>query len=93
MGVGVGEAALSPAAYSLLADSFHKKRLGRALSVYYAGGGVGAGIAFLAGGGVDQRYFGMAGLSATRWRSAHMAGCIFHRGVTRHPDRAIALAV
>lgn len=50
VGVGVGEATLSPAAYSLLADCFDKKRLGRAISVYYAGGGVGAGIAFLAGG-------------------------------------------
>ena len=31
VGVGVGEAALSPAAYSMIADLFPKERLGRAL--------------------------------------------------------------
>jgi MFS family permease len=50
IGVGVGEAALSPAAYSLLADCFDRQRLGRAISVYFAGGGIGAGLAFLVGG-------------------------------------------
>lgn len=50
MGVGVGEAALSPAAYSLIADYFPKERLGRALGVYTAGAFLGAGIAFLVGG-------------------------------------------
>ena len=32
IGVGVGEAALSPAAYSLISDSFAPSRLGRALA-------------------------------------------------------------
>ena len=52
MGVGIGEAALSPAAYSLIADTFPKERLGRALSVYTAGAFFGAGTAFLVGGAV-----------------------------------------
>jgi MFS family permease len=52
MGVGVGEAALSPAAYSVIADYFPKERLGRALGVYTAGAFFGAGIAFLVGGAV-----------------------------------------
>ena len=33
MGVGVGEAALSPAAYSMITDSFPKSKLGLALSL------------------------------------------------------------
>lgn len=50
MSVGVGEAALSPAAYSMIADSFPKDKLGRALSVYSTGSVIGAGLAFLIGG-------------------------------------------
>jgi MFS family permease len=50
VGVGVGEAALSPAAYSMLADYFPPKRLARALSVYSAAIYVGSGVALIAGG-------------------------------------------
>jgi len=50
VGVGVGEAALSPSAYSMISDLFPREKLGRALGVYQAGALFGAGIAFLAGG-------------------------------------------
>ncbi|KVC48977.1 MFS transporter [Burkholderia pseudomultivorans] len=50
MGVGVGEAALSPGAYSMLADYFPKEKLGRAIAVYSLGSFVGGGVAFLIGG-------------------------------------------
>ncbi len=50
MGVGVGEAALSPAAYSMIADLFPKKKLAMANSVYNMGIFIGAGLAFLIGG-------------------------------------------
>lgn len=50
VGVGVGEAALSPAAYSMIADYFPREKLGRALGVYQAGAFFGAGLAFLVGG-------------------------------------------
>jgi MFS family permease len=50
MSVGVGEAALSPAAYSMLADLFPKSKLGRAVGVYSLGSFIGGGIAFLVGG-------------------------------------------
>ena len=50
MGVGVGEAALSPAAYSMIADLFSKSRLGFALGVYSVGSLIGTGLAFLIGG-------------------------------------------
>ncbi len=50
MGVGVGEAALSPAAYSMIADLFPKRKLAMANSVYNMGIFIGAGLAFLIGG-------------------------------------------
>jgi MFS family permease len=54
VGVGVGEAALSPAAFSIIADSFPPDRLSRALSVYSVGVYLGAGLAFIIGGAVIQ---------------------------------------
>ncbi|WP_439486413.1 spinster family MFS transporter [Blastomonas fulva] len=48
--VGVGEAALSPAAYSLITDIFPRRRLGTALAVYQVGLYLGAGLAFIIGG-------------------------------------------
>lgn len=54
MGVGVGEAALSPAAYSIISDSFPKSRLGFALGVYSIGSFIGSGLAFLIGGTVIE---------------------------------------
>lgn len=52
MGVGVGEATLSPAAYSIIADSFPKRRLGLAMGVYGLGSAIGAGLAFMIGAAV-----------------------------------------
>ena len=52
VGVGVGEAALTPAAYSMIADYFPKERLGRALAVYQSGAFLGAALAFILGGAV-----------------------------------------
>lgn len=49
MGVGVGEAALSPAAYSLITDYFPPNRLATAISVYSMGIYLGTGLAYLAG--------------------------------------------
>ena len=54
IGVGVGEAALSPAAYSLIADSFPAERPATAISVYFMGVYLGSGLAFLVGGLVIQ---------------------------------------
>lgn len=54
VGVGVGEAALSPAAFSLLADYFPPQRLARAVSTYSTGVYFGAGLALLIGGTVIQ---------------------------------------
>ncbi len=50
LGVGVGEAALSPAAYSIITDYFPKNKLATAISVYGAGVYIGSGLAVLIGG-------------------------------------------
>jgi len=50
VGVGVGEASLSPSAYSLITDYFRPQRLALAISVYGAGIYLGSGMAFLLGG-------------------------------------------
>ena len=50
MGVGVGEASLSPAAYSLITDYFPPHRLATAISVYSMGIYLGTGLAYLLGG-------------------------------------------
>src|SRR5271163_4923268 len=50
IGVGVGEAALSPAAYSIITDSFPRSKLGGAFGVYNVGITIGAGTALLVGG-------------------------------------------
>lgn len=50
VGVGVGEAALSPSAYSLISDYFPKERRATAISVYSMGIYIGSGLAFLLGG-------------------------------------------
>lgn len=54
VGVGVGEAALSPAAYSLITDYFPRKSLARALSVYTIGVTIGSGLAYIIGGAVIE---------------------------------------
>ena len=54
MGVGVGEAALSPAAYSLLTDYFPKERRATAISVYSMGIYLGSGLALVVGGVVTR---------------------------------------
>jgi len=54
MGVGIGEAALSPCAFSMITDSFPKERLGTALSVYTMGIQLGSGLALIIGGLIAQ---------------------------------------
>ena len=48
--VGVGEASLNPAVYSLIPDYFPPHRRGFATALYATGVSIGGGIAFLAGG-------------------------------------------
>jgi len=52
IGVGIGEATLSPASYSLISDLFPKDKLSRALSLYGLGIPIGSGLALMIGGQV-----------------------------------------
>ena len=52
MGVGIGEAALSPPAHSLLSDLYPRRLLPRALSIYTLGITIGGGMAYMIGGWV-----------------------------------------
>ncbi len=52
MGVGIGEATLNPAAYSLLPDLVRRERLGVAFATFGLGVYAGAGLALLIGGQV-----------------------------------------
>jgi predicted MFS family arabinose efflux permease len=61
VGVGIGEAACSPPAQSLLSDYFPPERRGTALSVFALGVPIGIMIGYLAGGWINH-YFG--------WRTA-----------------------
>ena len=54
VGVGVGEAGLNPASFSILSDLFPKERLGAALSVFYIGNLLGSSLALIVGGTVVQ---------------------------------------
>jgi MFS family permease len=75
VGVGIGEASASPAAYSLLQDYFPREKRATALAIYSAGIYVGVGASLIFGGAViaywDTHYteatqpFGLAGWQVT----------------------------
>jgi MFS family permease len=50
IGVGVGEATLSPSAYSMISDYFPKEKLSLAMAVFTMGNLTGVGLAMLLGG-------------------------------------------
>ncbi len=55
MGVGVGEATLSPSAYSIITDYFPKRKLAIAMSVFTMGIFLGSGLALAIGAGLVAR--------------------------------------
>lgn len=61
IGVGVGEAGLTPPAHSLISDYYEPERRASAIAIYQASGPVGLMVGFLAGGWINQ-FFG--------WRTA-----------------------
>ncbi|MBU0670259.1 MAG: MFS transporter [Alphaproteobacteria bacterium] len=76
IGVGVGEASASPAAYSLISDWFPKKMRGTALAIYSAGLYIGGGISLLIGGliveGWNKAYPGGGPLGLVGWQAAFL---------------------
>lgn len=63
VGVGLGEAALVPAAMSLLAAYFPRQQLGRAVSLFTAGASLGKSAALIGGGAVLAVFAGRGGLA------------------------------
>ena len=61
VGVGIGEAALSPPAYSMIADYFPRERLGTAIGVYSLGIYLGSGVAMMVGGWITGLVSGESG--------------------------------
>ena len=99
VGVGVGEAALSPAAYSMIADYFPRESRATAISVYSMGIYLGSGLAFLLGGLVvkfasEQGMVDLPIVGATRpWQVVFfilgIAGVVFSLAflLVREPQR------
>ncbi|MDK2760450.1 MAG: MFS transporter [Sphingopyxis sp.] len=52
MGVGIGEAGISPAAHSMIADYFPPSRLSLPITLYSIGGSAGSGLALIFGGSI-----------------------------------------
>ncbi|HEY8514411.1 MAG TPA: MFS transporter [Candidatus Binatia bacterium] len=78
IGVGVGEASASPAAFSLLSDTFPPARRATALAIYSSGIYVGAGLGLFIGGlivdGWDSAWAGLEPpLGLHGWQVAFLA--------------------
>lgn len=77
IGVGVGEATASPAAYSLISDLFPKRLRATALAIYSSGLYLGGGLSLLIGGLIVERwnaaYPGGGPLGLAGWQAAFMA--------------------
>ncbi len=77
IGVGVGEASASPAAYSLISDWFPKKMRATALAIYSAGLYLGGGISLLIGGLIVEQwnasYPNGGPLRLVGWQAAFLA--------------------
>lgn len=77
VGVGVGEASASPAAYSLIGDWFPKSKRATALSIYSSGIFIGGGLSFAISGvvieGWNKAYAGGgAPLGLAGWQAAFL---------------------
>ena len=78
VGVGVGESSATPAAFSMLSDSFPARVRSTVLAIYSSGIYIGAGLGLLIGGQIVDRWdaafadggapFGLAG-----WQAAYLA--------------------
>ncbi|HXQ53829.1 MAG TPA: MFS transporter [Stellaceae bacterium] len=78
MGLGIGEAGLMPAAFSLISDYFPKAQRGRAVGVFGIGGFGGIGLSYLIGGAVLAAFRGVDTVSlpvvgtTSLWHAAFM---------------------
>ena len=78
MGLGIGEAALMPAAFALMSDYFPKARRGTAVGLYGIGGFGGIGLSYLIGGMVLAAFRGVSTVTlpvvgeTSLWHAAFM---------------------
>ena len=77
VGVGVGEASLSPSAYSLITDYFRPSRLALAISVYGTGIYIGSGLAFILGATIIGAVAGAEALSLPLIGEVHSWQLVF----------------
>jgi MFS family permease len=79
IGVGIGEASASPAAYSMISDSFPKERRATALSIYSSGLYIGGALSLPIGGLVVGRWNAswpdpaLAPLGLAGWQAAFIS--------------------
>ena len=79
IGVGIGEASASPAAYSMISDYFPKEKRATAISIYSAGLYIGGGLSLPIGGMVSSRWNAAypiaadAPLGLVGWQAAFLA--------------------
>ncbi|QAY75951.1 MFS transporter [Sphingosinicella sp. BN140058] len=79
IGVGIGEASASPAAYSMISDSFPKERRATALSIYSSGLYIGGALSLPIGGLIVSRWShaypdpATAPLGLAGWQAAFLA--------------------
>lgn len=77
IGVGVGEATASPAAYSLISDYFPQRLRATALAIYSSGLFLGGGLSLLVGGLIVEQwnaaYPGGGPMGLVGWQAAFMA--------------------
>src|SRR5262245_4136509 len=78
IGVGVGEASASPAAFSLLSDYFPPARRATVLAIYSSGIYIGAGLGLFIGGWIVERWdaafgAGVAPFGLRGWQVAFLA--------------------
>ena len=91
LGVGVGEATLSPSAISIIADAFPKERRAIPINIYSAGVHAGAGLASFFGGLIVS--FAMAGGGRSVPLVGHMKGWQIALVLVSLPGIIVALAV
>ena len=102
VGVGIGEAAGSPPAHSLISDYFPPERRATALSIYGAGVYLGVAAAFLGGGYVGHHFgwrtvylvIGLAGFplaALVRFTIRELPRGYSDRGAAAGGDQAISL--
>jgi MFS family permease len=90
VGVGIGEASATPAAYSLLADHFPVRRRASAIAIYSAGLFVGGGLSLPLGGWIEHAWSSAYGSGAAPFGLAGWQAAFLGVGL---PGLALALWV